>query len=178
MGVMAADRKEDAELADRAAQGDDKAFGKLVGRYGGPLYGFCRRIMGSDDEAEDRTQEAFLRAYQDLERFDPERSFKSWLYRIAQNACIDVLRKRKAWSPLAEEDEAGLTAPPLLRHQDLGDLQEVVRELPGKYQAILHLKYTEGLDANEIADALGMTAGGVRVTLHRAIRVLREKVRQ
>jgi RNA polymerase sigma-70 factor (ECF subfamily) len=175
MGIMAT-APTDSELADRASQGDRKAFAALASRYARPLYAFCRRIMGDAAEAEDRTQEAFLRAYQNLERFDPQRSFSPWLYRIAQNACIDVLRQRKAWSPLPADQEASLKAPPLLRHQDLGDLQEVVAQLPGKYQAVLHLKYTEGLSAPEIGDALGMTPGGVRVTLHRAIRLLREKV--
>ena len=78
--------------------------------------------------------------------------------------------------PAAEA--ASLKAPPLLRHDDLGDLQEVVATLPGKYQAVLHLKYTEGLNAVEIGEALGMSPGGVRVTLHRAIQQLREKVRR
>lgn len=174
MGVMAAPA--DEELADRAAHGDSRAFELLVKRHARPIYAFCRRIMGDATEAEDRTQEAFLRAYQSIDRFDLHRSFGAWLHRIAQNACIDVLRQRKAWSPLPAGEEAGLTAPPPLRHGDLGDLEELVAQLPGKYRAVLHLKYTQGLTGPEIADALGMTAVGVRVTLHRAIRLLREKV--
>lgn len=167
----------DEALAVRAARGDHAAFEALVRRHAGPLLGFCRRLLRDPVEAEDEVQEAFLRAFRGLDRFDPSRRFSSWLYRIAQNACVDALRARREWTPLdAEVEPADPSAPAALGADASPHLTRVVSDLPARQRAVLHLKYTLGLDALEIAERLDMTPGNVRVVLHRAIKLLRERL--
>lgn len=162
----------DEALAARAARGDHAAFEALVQRHAGPLLAFCRRLLGDATEAEDKVQEAFMRAFRHLDRFDASRRFGSWLYRIAQNACVDALRARREWAPLDEVDPPGRAAP--LTAEASPALTRAVSELPARQRAVVHLKYTLGLDALEIAERLDMTPGNVRVVLHRAIKTLRE----
>jgi RNA polymerase sigma-70 factor, ECF subfamily len=163
----------DEALASRAARGDHAAFEALVRRHAGPLLAFCRRLLGDATEAEDRVQEAFMRAFRNLDRFDASRRFGSWLYRIAQNACVDTLRARRDWAPIDEVDPPGRDAAPLTADASPA-LTRAVSELPARQRAVVHLKYTLGLDALEIAERLDMTPGNVRVVLHRAIKTLRE----
>lgn len=164
----------DEALAVRAANGDAVAFEALVRRYAGPLMAFCRRFVGEADAA-DRVQEAFLRVWKNLGRFDPSRRFSSWLWRIAQNACVDALRARREWEPLDEVDPPASDAAPLVADASPG-LNRAVADLPPRQRAVLHLKYALGLDAVEIAERLDMTPGNVRVVLHRAIKLLRERL--
>ncbi len=165
----------DEALAVRAAAGDHAAFEALVRRHAGPLLAFCRRLLGDATEAEDKVQEAFLRAYRGLDRFDPSRRFSSWLYRIAQNACVDALRARREWAPIEEVDPPGGEAQPL-GPEASPHVARAVGDLPARQRAVLHLKYALGLDAVEIAERLDMTPGNVRVVLHRAVKLLRERL--
>ncbi len=166
--------RSDEELAHRAAIGDREAFSTLVRRYAGPVFGLCRRLLGDEAEAEDRVQEAFLKAYEHLDRYDPARRFAPWLFRIAQNACIDGLRARRAWGPLP--DELPSAAAPPLGWEERDALDQAVATLPAKQRAVLHLKYAEGLSAPEIGARLDMTPGAVRIALHRAIHALRTRL--
>ena len=86
---------EEMALVLRAQQGNDEAFTSLVERYQTPVYNLCYRMLGERTEAEDAAQEAFLRAYLNLKRYDPARSFKTWVLSIASNYCIDRLRRRR-----------------------------------------------------------------------------------
>jgi len=172
MGVMTA-APSDEELAERAAGGEERAFEELVRRYTRPLLGLCLRLMGERPEAEDMVQEAFLKAYRGLASYDPSRAFASWLFRIAQNGCIDALRARKSWSPLPT------TEPPAkepLRMAWESGLPAAIAALPGRYRAVLQCKYGLGLTAAETADRLDMSPGNVRVCIHRAIKMLREEL--
>ncbi len=162
------------QLALRAAGGDRRAFDALVDRHSAPLYAFCRRLLGDAVEAEDRVQEAFLKAFKNLHRFDPSYRFSSWITKIAQNSCLDALRARKAWAPLPEQGPAAEAEPLRLDHAD--QLEGALNELPGKYRAVLHYKYTLGLNATEIGRQLDMTPQNVRVCLHRAIKSLRARM--
>lgn len=165
----------DEALAARAARGDAAAFEALVRRHAGPLLAYCRRLLGGDvAEAEDRVQEAFLRAYRALDRFDAARRFAPWLFRIAHNGCVDALRARRAWAPLDDEAAPAPAAP--LTPEASPAIAAAVDALPARCRAVLHLKYTLGLDAAEIAARLDMTQGNVRVVLHRAIKLLRERL--
>lgn len=160
----------DETLALEAARGDRRAFEELVRKYAGPIAAFCREIVRDAAEAEDRAQEAFLRAYRGLGTFDPARSFSSWLYRIAQNVCIDALRGRPETAPEARTDRPPLTS------DALGRLDDALERLTAKQRLVLHYKYRLGLNAAEIAAQAGLSHEDVRVTLHRAIRALRERM--
>ena len=85
----------DREWIDKACQGDDEAFTKLVETYQNPVYNMCYRMLGEAGAAEDAAQETFWRAYQNLKRYDPQRSFITWILSIAAHYCIDQQRKRR-----------------------------------------------------------------------------------
>lgn len=162
--------RSDEQLARAAARGDRAAFTALVRRYAAGLAAFCRGLLGDAGRAEDAAQEAFLKVYRALPRFDPERRFAPWLYKIAQNACVDAIRAER------EVPAAGGDAVPLSREDD-GRLEEAMSELPPKHQAVLHYKYRLGMNAAEIAEQMGLGHADVRVCLHRAIRFLRGRIR-
>ncbi|RMG12322.1 MAG: sigma-70 family RNA polymerase sigma factor [Planctomycetota bacterium] len=162
------------ELARRAARGDAKAFDELVERHTPALYALCRRMLGDATEAEDRVQEAFLRAFRNLQRFDPSRPFLPWLTRIAHNACVDSLRARRSWHPWPEQGVAAPSEP--LRLDAADALAPALETLSARQRAVLHCKYVLGMTAPDIARQLDTTPGNVRVCLHRAIAALRRRL--
>ncbi len=161
----------DAQLVPRAVSGEDQAFTELLRRHTPGLYRYCAGLLGDVNEAEDVVQEASVKAYRSLERSDPRR-FRAWFFTIARNLCYDALRRRKTWAPLSggEEDER---RPPL-SSVDREALHEALQVLSPKQRTLVHYRYTLGLRTREIAEELGLTPSNVRVSLHRAIRRLRE----
>ena len=94
----------EAEWLRLAREGDQEAFGNLITAYQTPVYNLAYRMLGNPSEAEEAAQETFLRVFKNLHRYDPERSFRSWLLSIASHYCIDCLRKRRlTWLSLNEE---------------------------------------------------------------------------
>ena len=115
---------EEIRYVKRAARGDPRAFEELVNRYQGPIYSLCFRMVGNAEDAADMTQEAFIKAWKNLEGFQFESAFSTWLYRLASNCCLDFLRSRKRRPVISlvtsndEEEEQvmdGRTAPPARR---------------------------------------------------------------
>ena len=96
----------------QAQKGDDEAFTNLVEMYQKPVYNLCYRMLGDAEGAEDAAQETFLKAYQNLARYDVERSFATWLLSIAAHHCIDKLRRKRFSSFSIDEDEESQTVPP------------------------------------------------------------------
>jgi RNA polymerase sigma-70 factor (ECF subfamily) len=93
----------------QAQHGNDDAFTNLVETYQKPVYNLCYRMLGESEAAEDAAQETFLKAYQNLSRYDRERSFATWLLSIAAHYCIDRLRRRRFPSVSIDENEEGQT---------------------------------------------------------------------
>lgn len=160
----------DEELAAQAAEGNPQAFAALVRKYSAPLLSFCAHLLRDPAEAEDRVQEALLKAYANLDLFEPTGKFSSWLFKIAQNGCIDALRARKQWEALAED-------PPAPAGRSVG-LEVALESLPAKHRAVLQYKYQFGFSTAEIAQQLDTSPEDVRICLHRAIRRLRERTRR
>ena len=164
----------DEELASLAARGESGAFDRLIRRYVDRLYAYCRGMTADAAGVEDLVQETLLKAYRSLGQFDPARPFAPWIFRIAQNACIDALRQRREWQSLAGEERVAERSNST---QDKTDrLEAILSTLPGKYRAILHHKYSLGLNAAEIAERLGLSHEDVRICLHRALGILRERL--
>lgn len=163
----------DEELATLAAEGDGDAFNRLALKYTEKLQIFCRHILRDQTTAEDCVQEALLRAHRNLASFDSSRRFSSWIYKIAQNVCFHHLRLKPSWDPLPLE----VASAPLIRSEQLDRLEEAERELPDKYRAILFYKFRLEWTAAEIAEQMELSPEDVRVSLHRAIHRLREKVK-
>ena len=123
------------EWVNATLDGDQDAYAEIVYLYQDPVYNLCYRMLGEHEEAEDATQEAFLRAHRNLQRFDKARSFKTWIMSIASNHCVDRLRKRRLkFVSLDDEPTAAALA---LRSSDplpeqatlLGERREVIHDL-------------------------------------------------
>ncbi len=163
----------DASLVDRAQRGDAQALEELLRRHSAGLFRFCRRLMQGDADAEDIVQEACLKACQKLAGFGGKRHFRAWLYKIAQNLCFDALRARRRWQPLSGGEAA---ANPPQNNERLERLDRALLGLNPKQRAIVHYTYTMGWSGQEIAAQLEISSSDVRVSLHRAIRKLRERL--
>jgi RNA polymerase sigma-70 factor (ECF subfamily) len=160
-----------------ARAGDEQAFAALVETYQTPIYNLCYRMLGDAGEAEDAAQEAFLRAYSQLGSYDPSRSFKTWLFSIANHHCIDRLRKRRlTW--LSIEDD--LPPHPNLQEQGPGPeeasvrreqseaMQALLARLVPDDRSVIVMRYWYDLSYEEIAEATRTTVSAVKSRLHRA----------
>lgn len=168
----------DSALVQRARAGNSCAFGCLVETYQAPIYHLCYRLLGHADEAEEAAQETFLRAYTKLNSFDPDRSFKSWLFSIAHHYCIDRLRRRRpTWlslddEPATEELACRATVPSpeelALRRERNDQVQAMLDLLPPHYRSAVVMHYWYDLSYEEIAQITGATVGAIKSRLHRA----------
>lgn len=176
------------EVITLARKGDQAAFTILVQTYQCAIYNLCYRMLGDAGEAEEATQETFLRAHTQFGRYDPEQPFKPWLYSIANHYCIDRLRRRRIiWVDIDDEPLAG---HPALREQCMGpedaaiarersaDVQELLAILPPKDRAAVVMLYWYDLSYQEIAQATGATVSAVKSRLHRARTAMAEALRQ
>ncbi len=180
-----------AELVEKARQGDKRAFGSLVELYKDKIYSYVSRMLQDPSEAQDVTQEAFVRAYEALPSFRGASSFRTWLYRIASNLAIDSVRGRKRRGrnaisldqPL--DTEEGELAPQLpeesrgpaeeaLSQELQQEVQEAILELSPKLRPVLILYDLQGMSYREIAQTLGCPLGTVKSRLFNARNQLKD----
>lgn len=168
----------------QAQQGDDDAFTMLVETYQKPVYNLCYRMLGEPEAAEDAAQDTFLKAYQNLNRYDRERSFPTWLLSIAAHHCIDKLRRRRFVSFSIDEDEEGQTDIPdrsapdpeteTEKKQMREQIQGLLQKLDPVDRAAVVMRYWNDASEVEIAQTLKLTVPAVKSRLHRARRALAE----
>jgi RNA polymerase sigma-70 factor (ECF subfamily) len=168
----------------QAQQGSDEAFTKLVEEHQTHVYNLCYRMLGEPEAAEDAAQESFLRAYQNLQRYDRNRPFATWLLSIAAHYCIDRLRRRKlSMFSLDEENDDGVTfeiADPAspnpeaesVKHEERDRLHILLKDLDATDRAAIILRYWNDYSEIEIAESLNLTVSAVKSRLHRARRAL------
>ena len=175
-------REQEAMIVRKVLQGDVNAFEKLVTEYERAVYAIAQRMTGNAEDAADMTQETFIKAYNSLSSFRGDSKFSVWLYRIANNVCLDFLRSRsrKPTVSLSAEDDDGeetqldiadkSQSPELLLESSL--TRDAVRRgldaLPPDYKQILLLREIQGLSYEEIAAALGIESGTVKSRIFRA----------
>lgn len=165
-------------LINAAAAGDDDAFTKIVERYQVPVYNLCYRLLGNHGDAEDASQEVFMKAYRGLGKYDLQRPFISWLLAIAYNQCIDRLRRRRVtWvgleALLDRPDPQSRTPEVALEARNGAEgVQKVLTTLSVKDRAVLVLRYWYDYSYDEIAETLSLTNSAVKSRLHRARREL------
>ncbi len=177
----------DGELVKRTLAGDRTAFAVLVGRYQRGLFALIRGIVRDPADADDLVQEAFYRAYRYLDRFDTDRNFRPWLFKIGANLSFRHLRKQRrgSWISIeAEDPETGLTLGDRLRSPGAEEavprgvehrrLAEAMDRLPPLYRSILVLRAVQELHYEEIAETLCIPVGTVMSRLSRARHALRE----
>lgn len=172
------------EWVQAAMEGDQDAFAELVYTYQDSVFNLCYRILSDRAEAEDAAQEAFLRAYLNLTRYDQSRSFKTWLLTIASNHCIDRLRRRRMKlmsldDPLPDltlsSDEPEPERASITREQSEA-IQRLLDKIPADYRAAIVLRYWYDYSYNEIADMLETTESAIKSRLFRARQMLADLI--
>lgn len=170
----------DAMLVEQVLVGDQDLFAVLVERYKDAVQSLAYRMLNNTTEAEDVTQETFVRAYTQLATYKPAHKFSTWLLSIASHLSIDQLRRRR-FLALPLEDVPFLewivdrgTSPEqsALEGEQFGEIQNYLQRLPAKYRAVLVLRYWHDFSYEEIASALNLTPALVKARLHRARELL------
>jgi RNA polymerase sigma-70 factor (ECF subfamily) len=175
--------RSDEELIEACRAGESSAFDVLVARWEDKIRGACWRVVGSEDEARDVAQEAFLKAYRALPGFKHEARFSSWLYQIAINLCRDRLRRRRTRATVSL-DELEATGPvlverrpgaqeALIRDDLAGAVRRAIDALPAEQREVVILKEYQGLTFLEIAQALEVPVSTVKTRLYRGLGQLR-----
>ncbi len=180
----------DELLASRSLNGDLEAFEELVNRFKNRVFALVYRIVGQQQEAEDVTQEVFLAVYEKLYQYDNSKKFAPWIFRIATNASISALRRKKKVVLLNFEENytraydlnpSPISTDPhlMFERQELEqEINKAIKQLPDNYRVVITLRYHLDLDNQEIADVLGISRENVEVRIHRARRALRKIILQ
>lgn len=177
-------------LLERLRAGEDLAFEELMVLAGGRMLAVARRMMRTEEDAQDAVQDALLSAFKSLDRFDGRSQLTTWLHRITVNACLMKLRtqRRRPERPIEDllptfESDGHQTRdskswnranPSGIEQEETRRLvREKINELPEQYRVVLVLRDIEELSTEETAEALGMTPNAVKTRLHRARQALR-----
>ncbi len=170
---------DESALIRRAQRSDAKAFEALYRLHIDRVYGICLRMTGNVSEAEDCAQEAFIQAWNKMQKFRGDSAFSTWLHRIAVNAVLGRMRKSKR-----EQDRimaVAENAPPTVATGDTGelrDLSEAVDRLPEGARNVFVLHAVYGYSHDEAGEMLGIAAGTSKAQLHRAKRLLAQQLKQ
>jgi RNA polymerase sigma-70 factor (ECF subfamily) len=181
----------DQEVVLIAKKGDESAYRELVRRYERPVFSLVYRMVRNRELAEDLSQETFIKVLNALESYRPEFKFSSWVFKIANNAAIDHLRRRELdtlsleGSPHAETPqmveatalqigERGETALEAVANKELGgEIEQAIAQLRPEYRTCILLRHVEGRAYEEISEILGLPLGTVKTYIHRARNELR-----
>ena len=173
-------RAADLELAQRCRRGDAAAFEELYRAHSGRIYNLVLRMAGSAQEAEDLLQEVFLQAHRKLGSFRGDSSLGTWLYRLAVNQCLDVLRGRQTRMARATDSidadgafEPVAAMPAVPTAISRLDLERAIARLPDGCRAAFVLHDVEGFEHNEVARLLGVSEGTSKSQVHKARMKLR-----
>jgi len=179
---------EDRILIERCLKGEEKAFEELLNKYKNPVFSICYRMVRNHTDAEDLAQEAFIRTFSVLDRYDPSYPFSSWLYRITSNLCIDFLRRAKdgtvsldqpivgAEGDMQRQFPSNVVKPDRIVESDemMAALEEAIGTLPDHYRIIVILRHQEQLSYEEISENLGIPLGTVKARIHRARNMIKD----
>ncbi len=168
----------------QALRGDQRAFMHLVDVYKTPVYNLCCRMLGNAAEAEDAAQETFVRVYTHLKAYDPQQKLSSWILSVASHYCIDRLRRRRIrWLSLDDlvqarplAGDAARAEETVMERESCAEVREMLQTLPADYRLVVVLRYWHELSYAEIARVVGSTEGAIKSRLHRARRMLAERL--
>lgn len=180
------DRSDQQLIADYLT-GDEKSLELLVERYLKTIYSFVYRYVGNGQDADDVTQDVFVKVWHNLKKFDQQKSFKTWVFTIAKNASINALKKKKSIPFSNFENEAGenviletLADPAplpleILERQGLAQvLSQAMDKLAPQYRMVLFLRYNDHFNFREIAESLGESLNTIKSRHRRALIQLKE----
>ncbi len=172
---------DDRDLIEAFRAGDEGAFAQLVTRHRRHVYGVARSILRRHDQADEAAQEAFIKAYKGLSRFQGQSSFRTWIHRIARNAALDLLAREGTQTRVAEEAALEPSLAPLgpraledlLREEQVLELRRGVALLPDRQRLTLTLRVQQGLKFSEIAETLDCPIGTAKANFHHAVKNLK-----
>ncbi len=180
-------KESDEQLIFNYLKGDEKSLEILIQRYLKPVYTFIYRHINNVHEAEDITQEVFVRMWRNIKKFDQQKSFKTWIFSIAKNAAIDFLRKKKIipFSEFENEDDGNALVETLVDSSPLPNeilekknveemLTNAIEKLSPKYRMVIFLRYNDHFTFREIADSLGESLNTVKSRHRRALAWLKK----
>ena len=159
-----------ARLAELASTGDNDAFEELVKTYQRRVYGFAYQYVRDADEAQDVAQEIFVQLYRNLGRYDVERAFDPWFWRLAANICLNY-RRRRVPEPRDDIDPGGGADPTAMTGES--ELSLALGDLDPGYRLPLILHYHLDQPIEQVAHAMGLSIGAVKSRMHRARGILR-----
>jgi RNA polymerase sigma-70 factor (ECF subfamily) len=179
---------DESALLLRAKGGDKAAYGEIVQRHQTAVFNVAYRLLGRRQDAEDAAQDAFLRGYRAIGRFDPSRPFAPWIKRITVNVCLNRLEsEQRKWHLLASEMDGGDNAylpeenwigteptpeQSLMASERSLQVREAILSLPPRFRAVVELRHFQGLRYHEIAEAIGRPLSSVKSDLFRARKLL------
>lgn len=174
--------KNDFHLVVRAREGDQKAYADLMQRYKDSIYFMVLKMVNNREDAMDLTVETFAKAFEKLDKYQPEFAFSTWLFRVATNNCIDFIRKKKLntmsihgmTNDDGEEKQFEIRSDVLnpeessIKKQQTQELKLLIESLPSRYRNLITLRYFDELSYEEIALQLDLPLGTVKAQLFRA----------
>ena len=183
--------REDDMLVKRAMGGDEQAYTELVEKYQRSLYFHIMKMIKDKEQVNDLVQEAFVKAFDNLNTYSTNYAFSTWLYRIATNHTIDYLRKKKLKTlsidepmktrdgemQMQLEDESAGTDRNIIRKQRQNIVQNAIDDLPPKYRKVIEMRHMEEKSYQEIADVLDLPLGTVKAHIFRARELLYKELK-
>ncbi len=186
----------DADLVPRLKAGDPQAFEEILGRYQVKIHSLARGLMRNDDDAQDVLQDTFLSLFKNIRSFKGDASLSTWIYRVAVNAALMKMRKRRKegraipieeYMPEFDDDGHRVAVVPdwhplvdqMLLNKELGGLlREWIAALHPDYRTVFVMRDQEEMSNEEVAKVLGLTVAAVKSRLHRARLYLRERAKR
>ncbi len=182
---------EDDKLVERAVAGDQSAYRSLMQKYETPLFYHLTKMVKDKEQVRDLVQEAFMKAFDNLESYNTNYAFSTWLYRITTNHTIDYLRKKKLQTTSIDEpvktkegemniqleDDTFGTDRKIIRKQRSDIIREAIEDLPEKYRVVIKLRHFEELSYDEISEQLDLPLGTVKAHIFRAREMLYKELK-
>ncbi len=185
-------KEQETQLVKNAKEGDGKAYDELTILYKDAVYGIIYRMVHNKQEAEDLTQEAFIKAYNSINSFNEDYAFSTWLFKIATNNCIDFFRKRKLKTYSMDQtikykddeiqqeyaDEDPTADNLMLADERSKMIHKAILELPEKYKTAIILRHHDEKSYEEIAQILDLPLGTVKARIFRAREMLKKSLKE
>lgn len=182
-----ADSSEITLLIQKAQKGDTNAFGTLVASYEKFIFNVACKMFSNSEDAADIAQEALIKAYKNIDKFDFNSSFSTWLYRITVNACIDEMRRRKGKDNIsidAEDEESGLTLQiedtslgaeeRVIQNETVSEVRMAIDKLSEEHKTVIILRDLQDMTYEQVAETLNLSIGTVKSRLARARKSLKD----
>ena len=175
--------KVELQWIEEVLAGNKQAYTHIINKYKNPLYGTILRMTKNPHDAQDLVQEAFIKVYQQLGKYEAKGSFSSWLYRVAINHCMDEFRKKRykiAQVAINEEQVVNPNHPEVifLKKEKSRQLERLIATLPEDERMIILLRYVNELSYDEISELIEVPLSTVRNKLHRAKKKMRDTVKR